>query len=97
MNKDLTQDEQLTNAALGLCGEAGEVAELIKKAVFYDQTIDLRAVEKELGDVRWYFELLCHELRLEIESIERKNVDKLRTRYPSGFDPAAAADRKDEK
>lgn len=47
------------NIALGLIGEAGEIADLIKKQVYHGHPINLTEIKKELGDLLWYFARLC--------------------------------------
>lgn len=69
---------------LGLCGEAGEVAEKIKKALRDEDGIissDRRTETiKELGDVLWYLSQLSTELGVELEDVARQNLDKLFSR-----------------
>lgn len=69
---------------LGLCGEAGEVAEKIKKMVRDDGGVlsDERreALAKELGDVLWYLSQLATEARLDLDSIASQNLEKLLSR-----------------
>ena len=74
--------------ALGLCGEAGEVAEKIKKIVrdkdgFVDEA-DRAAVAKELGDVLWYLAALCKEFDLDMGEVAQGNLDKLAARAAKG-------------
>jgi len=69
---------------LGLAGEAGEVAEKIKKAIrddggkISDETKD--AVKKELGDVLWYVSQVAAELDLLLDDIAKSNIEKLSSR-----------------
>lgn len=77
--------ERLPVMTLGLCGEAGEVAELVKKAAWHGQTLDLEKISNELGDVLWYVADLATSLGLSLEAIAAGNVEKLRRRYPNGF------------
>jgi NTP pyrophosphatase (non-canonical NTP hydrolase) len=78
----------LAYPALGLCGEAGEVAEHAKKAIRDDQgqISDERraAMAAELGDVLWYVAQLASELELELEQIAQANLAKLRSRQQRG-------------
>jgi NTP pyrophosphatase (non-canonical NTP hydrolase) len=78
----------LAYPALGLSGEAGEVAEHAKKAIRDDggQVSDERrgALAKELGDVLWYVAQLASELGLDLEEIAQANLDKLLSRQQRG-------------
>lgn len=94
MDMDLDQREKMTLGALGLAGEAGEVADLVKKVFFHDHALDNDALVKELGDVRWYFELLCYTVGTTIEEVEAANIAKRKERYPNGFNAADSVNRK---
>jgi NTP pyrophosphatase (non-canonical NTP hydrolase) len=76
--------ENLTYPALGLCGEAGEVAEKVKKAIRDDGgelTEERReALAAELGDVLWYLAQLATEARLDLDAIAEENITKLLSR-----------------
>ena len=76
---------ELINGALGLTGEAGEVADIVKKYVFHGHELDKSEIIKELGDVCWYVALLSHAIGVPLEDILQTNVDKLKRRYPEGF------------
>lgn len=69
---------ELINGALGLTGEAGEVADIIKKHVFHGHDLDKDEIIKELGDVCWYVALLSYAIDVPLEDILQKNIDKLR-------------------
>lgn len=77
--------KQLTNVGLGIAGEAGEVADLLKKHLHHGHDLDRDKVIKELGDVAWYIALGCEVLDIDMESVLRINIDKLKVRYPNGF------------
>ena len=81
----LTANELLLNSALGLCGESGEVADLLKKYHFQGHDLDLDHIAKELGDVAWYLAVGAYAIGLDLESIFRMNKEKLEARYPNGF------------
>lgn len=74
------------NCALGMVGEAGEVAELIKKHIFHETDLNLTQLKKELGDVLWYLSGLASLLGIPLADIMAHNIDKLKARYPEGFD-----------
>ena len=71
--------------ALGLNGEAGEVAEHVKKKMRYGKDLDHDALKKELGDLLWYASVMAHELGYTLEDVAADNIAKLRGRYPGGF------------
>ena len=81
-------------SALGMCGEAGEVADLIKKAVFHEKPLDMEHLQKEIGDVCWYVAQMCQAFGFDFETVLKKNIEKLSNRYPNGFNPHDANNRK---
>ena len=85
--------ERLAYLALGLCGEAGEVAEHIKKHVGHGHTLDIAALNKELGDVLWYLAVLADALNMELADIAKANIAKLKARYPAGFSSERSINR----
>ena len=78
----------LAYPALGLAGEAGEVAEHAKKALRDDAGVVSAqrrgAMEKELGDVLWYVSQLASELGLDLDEIAKANLEKLLSRQRRG-------------
>lgn len=78
----LTPRERLTNAALGLSGEAGEFADTVKKHLFHGHPLNR---EEELGDILWYTALACDALDVRLSTVMAANIEKLRRRYPEGF------------
>lgn len=83
--------ERGLHAAMGLCGEAGEVLELFKKDIFgykYDgkKRLDREALVKELGDIQWYFDMMLDVYGITLEEVLATNAKKLRERYPERFD-----------
>ena len=85
LGRDRTHEQQLGNAALGLAGEAGEVADTIKKHLFHQHPLDRDAMVKELGDCLWYVAAMATVLGIELDEIGDRNIEKLRRRYPEGF------------
>lgn len=83
-------------AAIGICGEAGEVSELIKKYAYHGHTIDKDHLARELGDVLWYVSYMAHLFGYSLGEIMEMNQDKLAKRYPDGkFDEERSRNRKE--
>ena len=93
LGRDRTHEQQLANAALGLTGESGEVAEVIKKHLFHATPLDRDAIIKELGDCLWYIGAFATVLDLSMDEIAQRNIEKLRRRYPEGFDAERSRNR----
>jgi NTP pyrophosphatase (non-canonical NTP hydrolase) len=89
-----TRDRRI-NFALGLVGEAGEVANLVKKTEFHGHPLGRPALVDELGDVLWYLAMLADEHGISFDELASHNISKLRTRYPSGFSEEASRQRVD--
>lgn len=87
--------ELLALLTLGLVGEAGEVADLVKKHLGHGHALDPAKVREELGDVIWYVPALCRLLGFSLEDVLAHNVEKLRRRYPNGFSREASLARAD--
>jgi NTP pyrophosphatase (non-canonical NTP hydrolase) len=90
---ELSEKEALCLAALGAAGEAGEVADLVKKFAFHDHPLDKAKFRKELGDVLWYLSYGAALVGSTLEEIAVLNVEKRKARYPNGFDPARSLNR----
>ena len=75
------------NWAMGLCGEAGEYTELVKKEVFHQVVADRDKLKKELGDVLWYLSQCATVNDILLEDIAIANIEKLKARYPEKFVP----------
>lgn len=80
--------------ALGLAGEAGEVVDLVKHAVFHQEGIDKFKLTKEIGDVLWYLVHVARDHDIPMEVVMAVNIEKLAQRYPNGYCDAASADRR---
>jgi NTP pyrophosphatase (non-canonical NTP hydrolase) len=91
------REQWLAYPALGLAGEAGEVAEHAKKAIRDDAgtVSDERraAMAKELGDVLWYVAQLASELELDLDEIAAQNLEKLLSRQRRGVLSGSGDDR----
>lgn len=89
------QEIMLLWNAIGLAGEAGEVAEHIKKGVLHQHGVDANKLGKELGDVLWYVAGLCTKAGLDMSQVMAENIQKLQARYPHGFTAADSQRRVD--
>ena len=97
-NRALTEEETMIIwNAMGLAGEAGEVVDGLKKAIFHERGIDKDEIKKELGDTLWYILALCKNLDITLEEVANANIKKLEIRYPSKFTPKDSLERRDLK
>lgn len=83
----------ILNGCLGLAGESGETLDMVKKWVFHEKELDVEHLKKEIGDVMWYVAMICESFGFELDEILQINVDKLKARYPEGFDVNKANNR----
>lgn len=84
----------ILNGCLGLSGEVGEFNDMVKKWFFHEKPLDDEHAQKEIGDVMWYIAMICHSFGWDMNIIMQKNIDKLKARYPEGFDVNLSAHRK---
>lgn len=91
--------ERLLTASVGMCAEAGEFTEIVKKIVFQGKPVNdenLFHMKRELGDIMWYVAQACMGLNTSIDEIIEMNVEKLEKRYPGGsFDVHYSENRKE--
>lgn len=71
--------------ATGLIGEAGEVADYVKKGVFHQHGVLPDRLADELGDVLWYIASLCTLAGIDLSDVMQANIEKLNRRYPNGY------------
>ena len=86
LNPGLSKKDVLLNGVMGLCGESGECIDLVKKHLHQGHGLDREKLCKELGDVAWYLAETAWALDLSLEEVLRGNLQKLKKRYPKGFD-----------
>lgn len=92
-NKESVDIGGIFNACLGMSGEVGEFNDMIKKWVFHEKELDMEHAKKEAGDILWYVVMLCESFGWNMDEIMQMNVDKLKARYPEGFDVERANNR----
>ena len=85
----------LLNGCLGLSGEVGEFNDMIKKWIFHEKPLDEEHLKKECSDIMWYIAMICESMEWELNEIMRINIEKLKARYPQGFDTNLANNRKE--
>ena len=85
IRSDFTLNDMLWNGGMGLCGEAGEVIEIIKKFTWHGRQLNREDMIKEMGDVLWYLAELCNSIGTDLDEVMEKNIEKLKERYPNGF------------
>lgn len=83
----------LSNYAMGLAGESGEVVDLLKKHVHHRHTLKVVDIKAELGDVLHYVSGISSMLGITLEDVATANIEKLRKRYPNGFSEEASINR----
>ena len=86
VNPNLTASQKLLNGCMGLCGEAGECIEVLKKHIAQGHELDRGRILEELGDVMWYAAEIAHALGAGLSEVGMLNIAKLGKRYPEGFD-----------
>ena len=91
-NTNLLSDK-IECGILGLCGESGECSDLYKKYIFQGHEFDREAMKAELGDVLWYCAELAAGLGVTLEDVAWANIEKLRKRYPDGFEVKRSVER----
>ena len=85
-NKTLDRDEMLLNSIMGMCGEAGEAIDLLKKHRAQGAALDIDRLVKEVGDCLWYIAEFAEASGVPLAEIAQRNIAKLKARYPEGFD-----------
>ena len=86
LNPELEKRDVLINSVMGLCGEAGEAIDIVKKWMAQGHALDKEQLAKELGDIAWYLAEAATALDMPLEEILQANIDKLKQRYPNGFE-----------
>lgn len=96
LNPVLSEKDILINGVMGLCGESGEAIDIVKKHLAQGHELDKEALIKELGDIAWYLAETATVLGVSLEEVLTLNIEKLKKRYPEGFDVEKSIKREDE-
>jgi len=90
---------RLVTASMGLGAESGEFTEVVKKIMFQGKPLDADNIfhmQRELGDIMWYWMQGCMALNIDPNEVIQMNIDKLKARYPGGdFDAHYSENRQD--
>lgn len=89
------KERPLEYYGLGVAGEAGEIADEVKKVAFHGKTLDRAKVVEEMGDALWYLARLAAKLGTTLSDVAQINAIKLAARYPNGYSDEASAARAD--
>lgn len=95
LNKSLSKEDVLINGVMGLCGESGEVIDLVKKHLHQGHELNKDLIIKELGDVAWYLAEVAYAIDVDLETVLSLNIEKLRKRFPDGFSVEKSINRKE--
>ena len=95
LNPELSKKDILINGVMGLCGESGEAIDIVKKHLAQGHDLDREALVKELGDVAWYLAETAYALDVHLEDVLQRNIDKLKARYPQGFEVVKSIQREE--
>lgn len=93
LNPALSKKDVLINGVMGLCGESGEAIDIVKKHLAQGHDLDREGLIKELGDIAWYLAETATALDVTLEEVLERNIEKLRKRYPEGFDTKKSQNR----
>jgi len=90
---------RLLTASMGLGAESGEFTEVVKKILFQGKPLDADNIfhmQRELGDIMWYWMQGCMALNIDPNEVIQMNIDKLKARYPGGdFDAHYSENRQE--
>lgn len=88
-----TSEDKLINGVLGLSGEGGECADIVKKYKFQGHCLNKEHLAEELGDVMWYVAETATGIGMTLDDISEMNYAKLMKRYPNGFESERSINR----
>ena len=86
-------EKALMVAGLGVAGESGEIADIIKKHVTYGNELDRGKLVEEMGDAYNYLQFLANQIGVTLQDCRMSNREKLMVRYRDGYNPKDAVSR----
>lgn len=93
-NAELDRDEKRLHALHGLASEVGEIHGIMQK-VYQGHRLDFSELEKEVGDLLWFIAEFCDVFYFRMDKVAAKNIEKLKKRYPEGFDAERSVHREE--
>lgn len=93
INSDLNTKQKEYHALHGMVGEIGELHSIYQK-MYQGHTTMVEHAQKELGDLLWFIAEYCTVWGWKLEDIMQMNIDKLKARYPEGFNTENSLHRK---
>ena len=94
INHNSTAYDQVCHALHGIASESGEIHALHQKK-YQGHNFNFAQEKSEVGDLLWFIAELCTARGWKLEDVMQENIDKLRARYPDGFDPEKSLHRKE--
>lgn len=92
INSSLNKEEMIQHALFGMCGEIGELQSIYQK-VYQSHEFDLEHAKKEIGDLLWFIAEWCTANEVDLDDIMDMNIEKLKNRYPKGFEGEKSINR----
>lgn len=94
INMELSKGDAGKHALFGMCSEIGELQALYQKR-YQGHAFDEEHAQKEVGDLLWFIAEYCTVHEWSLTKIMEKNIEKLRDRYPEGFEAEKSLNRKE--
>jgi len=95
LNYNLSEEQTISNMIFGICGESGEVADILKKHLYQGHKLDKEHLKEELGDIMYYIVNLATMYDIDMREVLEMNVEKLLKRYPEGFETNKSINRRE--
>lgn len=94
MSNDLDTQSTILHALHGMAGEVGEIHSIYQKE-YQGHPINEDELIKEVGDLLWFIAEFCSVQQISLEHVMRENIEKLKKRYPEGFDTKRSIHREE--
>ena len=94
INTNLTIRQQCSHALHGMVGELGEIHSMFQKT-YQGHEINEEHLVKEIGDLLWFIAEFCTSINVSLDTVGETNIEKLKKRYPDGFEVDKSLNRKE--